>query len=79
MPPEITRAHEPFGAVRTFVRLLSGMRQHMSLKVGELSKSPGTNLAGIGFFSCMNTVMNLEMSGQHERFRTFFTFMRFFS
>jgi hypothetical protein len=59
--------------------LLSGMGQHVSLEICELGKSPGTNLAGIGFFSGMDSVMYLEMSGQDKRFRTLLTFMWFFS
>jgi hypothetical protein len=76
VPPEIAGAHESLGAVRTFVGLLPGMGQHVSLKVGELGKSPGTHLADVRFFPCMYTVMNLEVSGQHERLRTFFAFVR---
>ena len=76
---EVTGADEAFRAVGTFVGLLSRVRQHMPLKVGELCKSPRTNLAGVGLFSGMNTVMNLEMSSQDESLWTFLTFVRLLS
>ena len=79
MPAEIAGAHESLGAVGTFVRLLPGMGEHVTLQVGQLGKSPGTNLAGVRFFSGMYTIMNLEVSCEHERLRTFFTFVRLFS
>lgn len=79
VPAEIAGAHESLGTIRAFVGLLPGMGEHMTLQVGQLGKSPGTNLAGVRFFSGMYTVMNLEVSCKHERLRTFFTFVRLFS
>ena len=51
---KVAGAHEGFRTIRTFMRLLSGVGEHVTLQVSQLRESSEANVALVRALPCAN-------------------------